>query len=75
MQINVNASWDPEASVWVAESNEVPGLIAEAENLDLLSHKLQCLIPELLELNGMEPAREIPFYLHSQGLALRNKGC
>ncbi|MGH9394255.1 MAG: DUF1902 domain-containing protein, partial [Terriglobales bacterium] len=27
MSIRVRATWDPEARVWVAESDDVPGLV------------------------------------------------
>jgi predicted RNase H-like HicB family nuclease len=50
-RIIINAFWDDDASVWVAESEDVPGLVAEAESLEALSAKLERLIPELLELN------------------------
>ncbi|MCA3808422.1 MAG: DUF1902 domain-containing protein, partial [Burkholderia sp.] len=33
-QVHVSAFWDAEASVWVAESEDVPGLITEAESMD-----------------------------------------
>jgi len=49
----VLAQWDSEAGVWVAESEDVPGLAAEAESPNLLREKLRVLIPELLELNGV----------------------
>jgi len=49
----VLAQWDSEAGVWVAESDVVPGLAAEAESPNLLREKLRILIPELLELNGV----------------------
>lgn len=47
------AQWDADAAVWVAESDDVPGLIAEAESPNALAQKLRVLIPELLELNGV----------------------
>lgn len=50
-QIAVAATWDPEAKVWVAESEDVPGLAAEAESPETLLEKLKTRIPELLELN------------------------
>lgn len=50
----VLAQWDSEAGVWVAESNDVPGLVAEAESPNILREKLRVLIPELLELNGVQ---------------------
>ena len=48
----VHARWDSEGGVWVAESEDVPGLVAEAESPNALAAKLRILIPELLELNG-----------------------
>jgi predicted RNase H-like HicB family nuclease len=52
----VRAEWDPEASVWVATSDDVPGLITEADTIDALATKLRAMVPELLELNGVLPA-------------------
>ena len=49
----VRAQWDGEAKVWVGESDDVPGLITEAENPEKLAEKLIVLIPELLEANGL----------------------
>jgi len=50
----IQARWDSEAGVWVAESDDVPGLVAEAESPNALQEKLRVLVPELLELNGVE---------------------
>lgn len=58
MTIIVQAQWDKEAQVWVAESEQVPGLITEAEIPDALHHKLQHLIPELLDVNQCRPVGE-----------------
>lgn len=60
------AHWDGEAGVWVAESENVPGLVAEAESLDLLAQKLKTLIPELLELNGVPSQRLARFHIRYQ---------
>jgi predicted RNase H-like HicB family nuclease len=60
----VRADWDAEAEVWVAFSDEVPGLATEAATLEALTAKLRTLIPELLEANHIEiggPGREISF--------------
>lgn len=51
-QLLIHAEWDDEAKVWVATSDDVPGLITEAETVERLEAKLQDMIPELLELNG-----------------------
>ena len=51
-ELTVTATWDAEASVWVAESEHVPGLVTEADSLEALVCKLRTLIPELLEATG-----------------------
>lgn len=38
--ILVQATWDDEAGVWVAESPDLPGLILEAGSQDLLMEKI-----------------------------------
>ncbi len=65
------AQWDSEAGVWVAESEDVPGLVAEAESPNTLGEKLRVLIPELLELNGVlqkgaGPAEFSVLYQHEE---------
>jgi predicted RNase H-like HicB family nuclease len=59
----IRAEWDAEASVWVATSDDVPGLATEAQTLEALSAKLESLVPELLEANGVPSEVEIPFEL------------
>ena len=69
--IRVQANWDPDASVWVATSDDVPGLITEADTAAELEEKLKLMIPELLLENGVidQCHDSIPFHLHSE----RNK--
>jgi predicted RNase H-like HicB family nuclease len=65
---HVQADWDPEAGVWVATSEDVPGLATESETLEALTEKLRGLIPELLEANhllGSGRPGEISFELTS----------
>ena len=65
-KITVNAEWDPEAKVWVANSDDVPGLITEAGTVEALAEKLAVIIPELLEANGKllgNAVREVPINL------------
>jgi len=57
---HVEAYWDREAGVWVAESEDVPGLVAEADSPNKLTEKLRVLVPELLELNGIIPSGSEP---------------
>ena len=44
--------WDDEASVWVAESEDIPGLILESHSFDELIEKVKTAAPELLEISG-----------------------
>jgi hypothetical protein len=72
MSIVVRAEWDPEARVFVASSDDVPGLVAEGESPPALMDKLLVLVPELLDLNRSargrhdEAMREIPMYVMRQ---------
>jgi hypothetical protein len=49
----VSAEWDAEAGVWVATSDDVPGLATGADTFEALAAKLRVMVPELLELNGV----------------------
>jgi predicted RNase H-like HicB family nuclease len=62
----IRAEWDDEAQVWVASSDDVPGLATEEKTLEGLIQKLKIMIPELLEANGTEMKQEIPFELISR---------
>jgi len=67
-EIYVKSTWDKDAQVWVAVSEDVPGLATEADTLEELIEKLQIMIPELLEVNGLldNNNTEIPFRLLSE---------
>jgi len=59
--ISVKAIWDEDAQVWVATSEDVPGLATEADTLEELTEKLKIMIPELLEANGLLDNNEEEF--------------
>jgi hypothetical protein len=50
----VLARWDADASVWVATSDDVPGLATEATTMDALRAKLRDLVPALLRANAAQ---------------------
>jgi len=62
---HVQADWDPEAGVWVATSDDVPGLATEAETIESLTSRLRTMIPEILEANGLLPDGSIAFEVTS----------
>ena len=62
----VRAEWDEEAAVWVATSDDVPGLVTEADTTEALLAKLHILIPELLDANGYAEGDAMPFELFTR---------
>jgi len=54
----VRAHWDAEAQIWWAESNGVPGLVAESHTHHELVAELRQLVPELLAFNVPDRPRD-----------------
>jgi len=50
--ITIRARWDLEAVVWLATSDDVPGLVVEADTWPAMIDEVQLVLPELLELSG-----------------------
>jgi len=60
--------------VWVATSEDVPGLVAEADTMEELVEKLKVLIPELLEANEVGDGEEkVSFHLLSELTAIADR--
>ena len=51
MSCKIEFTWDSEASVWIATSKDVPGLVLESGSFDALIERVRYAVPELLELN------------------------
>jgi predicted RNase H-like HicB family nuclease len=49
----IHADWDPEAAVWVATTQDIKGLVTEAETIEALRAKLPGMILDLLEEYGV----------------------
>jgi hypothetical protein len=54
MSYRVNMLWDAEANVWVATSEDVPGLVLESGSFDALLERIKYAIPERVALNGQK---------------------
>lgn len=69
----VRAEWDPEAEVWVATSEDVPGLVAEHADFRCLREMVLELVPILLEENGLLPeghgAFDVPVHIAAQAIS------
>ena len=55
MSYRIKFLWDDEAAVWVATSQDVPGLVLESGSFDALLERVRYAVPELIELNGGRP--------------------
>ena len=51
-ELLIKLTWDAEARVWIAESDDVPGLVLESGSFDALVDRVRFAVPELMELNG-----------------------
>lgn len=54
MEYIVNLTWDADAAVWIATSDDIPGLVLESGSFDALLERVRFAAPELLELNQAE---------------------
>jgi hypothetical protein len=54
MEYKVSLTWDDEAYVWLASSEEVPGLALESGSLDALMERVKYSIPDLLDIKDTD---------------------
>jgi hypothetical protein len=50
--ITIDARWDADASVWIATSRDVAGLVVEADTWPAMIEEVRLVLPDLLELSG-----------------------
>jgi Domain of unknown function (DUF1902) len=51
--LTIDARFDPEASVWLATSADVPGLVVEADTWPAMIDEVRLAIPDLIELSDL----------------------
>ena len=61
MSCVVNIIWDNEAAVYVATSDNIPGLVLESGSFDALIEKVRVAVPELLKLNNRAEVVDLTF--------------
>ena len=52
MIYRISVTWDDEAQVWIATSEDLKGLVLECGSLDALIERVRVAVPELLEIQG-----------------------
>ena len=54
MEYVIHFTWDNDANVWTATSDDIPGLVLESGSLDALMERARHAVPELLTLNRLK---------------------
>ena len=54
MEILIKFTWDAEACVLTAESEDVPGLVLESGSFNALVERVRFAVPELRALNSAQ---------------------
>ncbi|MBQ6504289.1 MAG: DUF1902 domain-containing protein [Flexilinea sp.] len=62
LKVNIKLTWDDDAHVWIATSDEVPGLVLESDSFDELIERVRYAVPELLELNGLPTSAILDYH-------------
>ena len=57
----IHLTWDHEADVWIATSDDVPGLVLECGSFDALLERVRFAVPELLSLNHSQTPLTLTF--------------
>ena len=75
-KITVDIEWHEDDGIWVATSEDIWGLVAQASDLETLKRKVFPMIIDLIELNKVEIAGSsvpVHFVAHStRMLSLEN---
>jgi len=51
-ECKITFTWDNEACVWIATSEDVYGLVLEHSSFDTLAERVRKAVPDLLSLEG-----------------------
>ena len=70
MENKVNFTWDNEAGVWIAQSDDIPGLVLEGGSLDALIERVRFAAPELIELNKAPAVNSLLFSVERREMVL-----
>ncbi len=51
-EIHIDARWDDEVRVWIATSENAPGLVVEASSWQTIIDEVRIVLPDLLEIDS-----------------------
>jgi hypothetical protein len=55
--LTIRARWDRKADVWIATSDDIHGLVVEADTWPRMIEEVELILPDLLELSGHAPEK------------------
>lgn len=70
MEYKVNCTWDSEEGGWIAQSDDIPGLVLEGGSLDTLIERVRFAAPELIALNKVPAANSLFFSVERREMVL-----
>lgn len=68
LPINILAEWDPEASVWVATTEDIDGFSMEDATIERLIQRAPGVLLDMIEYNHpqlLKSGADIPFEVHA----------
>jgi hypothetical protein len=68
LPISIVAEREPEASVWVATTDDIAGFVMEDATIERLASRVPDVLEDLIELNHVElpdGVSEVPFEVHA----------
>ena len=51
MDFTIKYMWDADAKVWIATSEEIPGLVLDSDSLEKLLNEVALYVPEMMDIN------------------------
>ena len=78
--IRVYVTWDPEAEVHSARSDDIPGLVVEADTLQEIVKMVSVLAPQLLQENAkfmenVTDTTDIPYHIIPEPFIINPSHC
>jgi predicted RNase H-like HicB family nuclease len=65
-EYKIQIIWDDEAEVWIAESEDLPGLVLESNSIDALIERTRLAAADLLEVSGSDASAFLDFSMTRQ---------
>ena len=65
-ELKIMITWDEDAQVWFASSEDVQGLVLKAGSYDALIERVRFAVPDLLEVTDKDALASVPLCFISE---------